>query len=168
MTKRYEMNGLIDDDKLRDLLWFLQNEVPESCEELEVRICSHGGSVSVGLAMAGLLHDLPIRVRTVNLSRVDSSAIMIFAAGDERVCYSHSGFFLHEVGKECSGTKTIKDLLKMVKEIKFDTNRVISFLAYRTGIDSEHWKSYMDNGVLLTADKAVELGLATKIITHEP
>ena len=168
MTVRYEMNGVIDDDKLRGLLWFLQNEVPESCEELEVRICSHGGSVSVGLAIAGLLHELPIRVRTVNLSRVDSAAIMVFAAGDERVCYSHSGFFIHEVGKECSGTKTIRELLKMVKEIEFDVKRVVSFLARRTGINFVRWKSYMDNGLLLSADKAVELGLATRIITHEP
>lgn len=162
----YELNGVIDDDQLRNLLCFIQNDLSESSSLLEVRICSHGGSVSIGLAMAELLREVSIRIRTVNMSNVDSSAIMVYASGDDRMCYSHSGFFIHEVGKECCGTKTIRELQHMIEEIKFDTDRIVSFLSDRTGRPSVLWRKYMNEGVVLSAVDAQELGLVTGIISH--
>lgn len=162
----YELNGAIDDDQLRNLLCFVQNDLPNKCQLLEVRICSSGGSVSLGLAIAELLMQLPVRVRTVNLSRVDSSAVVVYAAGDERLCYASSGFFVHEVGKECNGTKTLRDLRQMIREIKFDTERVVSFLGKRTGASPLVWRKLMGGGTVLSAMQAKELALVTKIIDN--
>ena len=160
----YLVSGDINEDMLRDFLFFLRHDVSSNCEILEVGIASNGGAISIGIAMYELLRAAPQIVRTINLSNVDSAAIVVYAAGVERLCVPNAGFYFHSVGKKIDGVKTKADLVNIINEIDFDTSRIVSILNRATEMSERHWRELMSQGVVVSAQDSLKYGLSTALV----
>lgn len=145
-----------------DKIKILVEKNPES-SVLTVYISSPGGSVDIAVELFHFLKLLDCKIRTVNISCVNSAAIIIFAAGEERICLPCSSFYVHSITKTLNGDFTADDLLREVKEMFANTDKVATILAQTSNKNKSYWKRLMQKGCLLTAQKAKELGLVNDI-----
>ena len=159
----YTISGMLDQKCLEDFLRFIQNDVSDECERLNILICSNGGHISIALAIGQLLRSLPCEVFTYNIANVDSAAIAIFASGKRRICTPQGTFMFHPAAKEISGAKSAAELRSLADEVDSDAERLTAFLELCTEIPKETWRKQMDLSVNLTAKGAVTAKLAIEI-----
>ncbi len=131
---------------------------------LSISISSPGGDVDVAIELFYFLRSLECKVQTINTSYVNSAAILIYLAGDIRMCHVGSTFYIHSISKRLKGVYDIKTLLREVKEMSVNTDIVSTILEQRTEKRKSYWKGLMSKGCILKAEQALKLGLASTII----
>lgn len=131
-----------------------------SASEVVLYMSTPGGDVELAIEIYNFLRNLDCRVITVNTSFVNSAGILIYLAGDERVCMPASSFYVHSVTKKLNGMFTFKELEREVQEIKGNTQKILTLLEGCSLKSSKYWIAVMARGVVLQADKAIKLGLA--------
>lgn len=157
--------GSVNEENVRAFIHEIKNlteKFPES-SSLTIYISSPGGSVDIAVELFYFLKLLDCTVRTVNISYVNSAAIIIFAAGGERVSLPCSSFYVHSITKHLDGDFTTADLLREVKEMSANTDKVATILADVSKKNKRYWKRLMKKGCLLTSQRAKELGLVNDI-----
>lgn len=161
--------GNVNEENVRSFIHEIKNlteKFPES-GSLTIYISSPGGSVDIAVELFNFLKLLDCNVRTVNISCVNSAAIIIFAAGDERVSLPCSSFYVHSITKHLNGDFTAVDLLREVKEMSANTDKIATILANVSNKNKSYWKRLMRKGCLLTSQKAKELGLVHDISEYK-
>lgn len=132
--------------------------------EIEVEIRSDGGSTSEARVIYDLLKNCGKKVITKGY-KVNSSAVMIFLAGDERLIAENADFLIHPVWIDAMGLPwmlTGEDLQTFADEIKAEESKMLDL--YFTVIGEENKdevSQLMADSTNLSNDKAVELGFAT-------
>ncbi|MBR4383374.1 MAG: ATP-dependent Clp protease proteolytic subunit, partial [Selenomonadaceae bacterium] len=84
---KISFTGSVDEENVRafiDEIKTLVEQNPAS-DSLTIYMSSPGGSVDIAVELFNFLKLLDCKIRTVNISCVNSAAIIIFAAGDERI-----------------------------------------------------------------------------------
>lgn len=133
-------------------------------DTLNVHIDSYGGEVSEGWAIYNALKQHPAKVRTYADGFVASAANYPFLAGDERIANNVSAFFLHQVLTGAWGNAD--DLRKAADEA--DKLNEIGINAFaNAGMDADKVRELMKEETWLTGEEAVELGLATQVVTSD-
>lgn len=149
---------------VRNLIDTLTNKVSNHVQELHLLINSPGGSVPVALGLANFLESLPCKLITYNISRCDSAAIMLFAAGEERFCVPEGTFFAHSVNIELSGQYSLDSLRMEYLKLQQDYKSILSYLSRKTSISCRCWRNYMtEKGHVFSAQEALKRGLANRI-----
>ena len=162
--KYIDFSDSINTTSVRDLVDTLTTKVPENIKELHLLINSPGGSVPVALGLANFLESLPCKLITYNISRCDSAAIILFAAGEERICVPEGTFFAHSVNIELSGQYSLDTLRMEYLKLQQDYKSILSYLSRKTAVSSRCWRNYMtEKGHVFTAQEALIRGLATRI-----
>lgn len=139
-------------------------KVPDETTELHLLINSPGGSVPVALGIAQFLEGLPCKIITYNTSRCDSAAIVLFAAGEERICVPEGAFFAHTVNIELSGQYSLDALRLEYLKLRQEYNSIISYLSRRTHVSSRCWRNFMtEKGHVFSSSEALKRGLATSV-----
>ena len=153
--------GSVNEENVRAFISDIKNLTDKNSQStsLTIFISSPGGNVDIAVELFNFLKLLDCKVRTVNLSCVNSAAIIIFAAGDERISLPCSSFYVHSVTKNLNGEFTATDLLREAREMSANTDKVATILAGASDKNKSYWKRLMRKGCLLTAQKAKELGL---------
>lgn len=157
--------GNVDEENVRTFIngiKKLTEENPKSTS-LTIYISSQGGNVDIAIELFHFLKLLDCKVRTINTSYVNSAAVIIFAAGTERLCFPCSSFYVHSVTKNLNGNFTAYDLLREANEILANTDKIAEILANTSNKNKEYWKRLMKKGFLLTSKKAKELNLVNDI-----
>lgn len=166
---KVNFTGSVNEENVRAFINEIKNlneKFPESTT-LTIYISSPGGSVDIAVELFYFLKFLECKVRTINISCVNSAAIIIFAAGDERISLPCSSFYVHSITKNLNGNFTAADLLREVKEMSANTDKVATILADVSKKNKIYWKRLMKKGCLLTSQKAKELGLVNVISEHK-
>jgi ATP-dependent Clp protease protease subunit len=161
--------GGVNEENVRAFINEIKNLVEKNPESnsLTIYISSPGGNVDIAVELFNFLKLLDCTITTVNISCVNSAAIIIFAAGAERICLPCSSFYVHSVSKNLNGDFTAAELLREVKEMSANTEKIASILESASNKNKSYWKRLMRKGCLLTAQKAKELGLANDISEHK-
>ena len=162
---KISFTGSVDEETVRKFIGeikTLTEKFPES-DSLTIYISSPGGSVDIAVELFNFLKLLDCKVRTVNMSCVNSAAIIIFAAGTKRIGLPCSSFYVHSVTKNLSGEFSAADLLREAREMSANTDKVATILAHASNKNKSYWKRLMLKGCLLTSQKAQELGLINDI-----
>lgn len=157
--------GSVNEESVRAFINEIKNLIETNPDStvLTVYISSPGGNVDIAVELFNFLKLLDCTIRTVNISCVNSAAIIIFAAGTERISLPCSSFYVHSVSKHLNGNFTADDLLREVKEMAANTDKVATILASVSNKHKSYWKCLMRKGILLTPQKAKELGLVNDI-----
>ena len=157
--------GSVNEENVRAFINEIKNlnEKFSDSITLTIYISSPGGSVDIAVELFYFLKLLDCKVRKVNISCVNSAAIIIFAAGDERISLPCSSFYVHSITKNLNGNFTAADLMREVKEMSANTDKVATILESVSKKNKSYWKRLMRKGCLLTSQKAMELGLVNVI-----
>lgn len=86
----------------------------------------------MAIEMFHFLRNLDCEIQTVNTSYVNSAAVLIYLAGDVRICHSGSTFYIHSISKRLKGVYDVQSLLREAKEISANTDIVTTLLEQRT------------------------------------
>ncbi|MDM8269147.1 ATP-dependent Clp protease proteolytic subunit [Barnesiella viscericola] len=130
---------------------------------LTINISSPGGDVNVAVELFHFLRSLECKIQTINISCVNSAAILIYLAGDSRICHIGSTFYIHSISKRLKGIYDIKTLSREVKEMSVNTDIVATILEQRTKRQKKYWKKLMSKGCILKAEQALRLGIVSII-----
>ncbi len=162
---KISFTGSVNEKNVRAFITEIKNLVEKNPESnsLTIYISSPGGNVDIAVELFNFLKLLECKITTVNISCVNSAAVIIFAAGTERICLPCSSFYVHSVTKNLNGTFTAADLLREVKEMSANTDKIASILESASNKNKSYWKRLMRKGCLLTSQKARELGLINDI-----
>jgi len=136
----------------------------KDAESIEVEIRSDGGSTSEARIIYDMLKNCGKTVTTKGY-KVNSSAVMIFLAGDERLIAENADFLIHPVWIDAMGLPfmlTGEDLQDFANEIKAEESKLLDLYVSVIGEDKrEEVTELMKASTNLTNDKAIELGFAT-------
>lgn len=162
---KISFTGSVNEENVRAFINEIKNLIEQNPDStaLTVYISSPGGNVDIAVELFNFLKLLDCTIRTVNISCVNSTAIIIFAAGTERISLPCSSFYVHSVSKHLNGNFTADDLLREAKEMLANTDKIATILANVSNKNKSYWKRLMRKSCLLTPQKAKELGLVNDI-----
>lgn len=151
--------GVTADDFVRDL-----NELTAS--NITLRINSPGGSVFDAITIMNALVQHPANI----LTRVDgvaaSAASIVAMAGDTIEMMVGSQMMIHDASGSLVGNAA--EMRQMATFLTEQSNNIAGIYASRGKGDTEYWRNLMLKETWMTADKAVELGLADQVYKPTP
>ena len=159
--------GRAIDDEVANLviaqMLFLESENPE--KDISLYINSPGGSVTAGFAIYDTMQHVKPDVSTLCVGQAASFAAVLLAGGarEKRMVLPNARVLIHQPWVQSLGGQQTdidihaRDLLRM-------RGRIDELLAQHTGksIDEVHADTERDK--ILTADMAVEYGLADRVV----
>ena len=134
-------------------------------DTITVGINSYGGDVAQGLAIYNALKRSPAQVVTRCDGFACSAASVVFAAGDSRIMYDSSLIMIHNAWTYAEGdANTMRDVADMLDKVTEP-----SIKAYKSVMDltEDEIREMMDKETWITADEALDYGLATSIIKEK-
>lgn len=96
-TMTVNLLGPITSESMAELVRTAQDAVLTGAEEIQIQISSNGGKVYAARFAVNALAALPIKVSTVAMSDVSSSAVAIFCAGENRYVAPGATLYLHQL-----------------------------------------------------------------------
>ncbi|MFZ2038678.1 MAG: ATP-dependent Clp protease proteolytic subunit [Minisyncoccia bacterium] len=158
----------ISEITVNNLINFITQQIatqkPENpLDEIIIQISSSGGSSDHGLLAYNYLKQLGIKKTVIGMGNVDSAAVMIFCAGDQRLAMTGCRFTLHEALTTMQGTFNgvkLHEIGNLNERITDDYCKVIS------GVTSKKLsavKKTVRQGHVMSAEEAKKYGLITDI-----
>ena len=166
LTDRIVYIGTEVDDGVANVviaqLIHLESESPES--PIDLYLNSPGGSVTAMLAVYDTLQFISSPVATTAIGQAGSSAAVLLAAGapGRRTVLPHSRVVLHQPSG--GGQGALPDLALQAKEIVRLRAQMEEILAFHTGRDIESIREDTERDLVLSAEEAVEYGLADSVL----
>lgn len=165
------LGGAIDDTTANLIiaqLLFLSNEDTKS--DIHLYINSPGGSITAGLAIYDTMQFLRCDVATYCVGQAASMAAILLAGGkaDKRFLLANNRILLHQplISGELIGPATDLDI--EAKEILRLRTRLYDILASHSGQTPEKVENDCDRNLWLSAEEAIEYGLADRILQKAP
>ena len=138
--------------------------------EIEVEIRTDGGSTSEARVIFDMLRDSGKKIVTRGF-KVNSSGVMIFLAGDERLIAENADFLIHPVWIDAMGLPfmlTGEDLQSFADEIKAEEKKLLDIYVSVIGEDKrEEVEQLMKDSTNLTNEQAIRLGFATGKLSEQ-
>ena len=161
------LDGEINDERA-DLvvaqLLFLEAEDPK--KDISLYINSPGGSVTAGLAIYDTMQYILPQVTTICLGQAASMAALILAGGQagKRLVLPSSRVMIHQPWGGVEGQSS--DIAIHAKEILRLKKLSIQYFAHHTGKSEDEIAQALERDFFMTADQAVEFGIADKVLNR--
>lgn len=137
-------------------------------QPLTIRLHSGGGDVFAAAAIRAMLIDYPGRITVKVLGLAASAAVAIALVGDEVQIYDTAYMMIHNPGYLMLVGYITADLMrKWSAELDLFREGLINAYEARTGMKRDALGKMMDEETWMTAQQAVEMGFADKVITGE-
>ena len=162
------LNGPVEDvtaNLIVAQMLFLESENPE--KDINLYINSPGGVITAGMAIYDTMQFIKPAVRTIVLGQACSMGSFLAQAGapGKRVVLPYSRTMIHQPSGGAGGKQS--DIEIQYKEItKMKTMLTELFVKHNSaGKTFEDFEKDMDRDTFMSAEEAVEYGLADKVVT---
>lgn len=130
--------------------------------DIDVHINSPGGFVTEGLAIYNIFAAYPGRI-TVKIDALAASMASVVAmAGDEIIMPSNALMMIHNPGNAIFGDAD--ELRKQAGVLDKMKDSTVTIYVAKTGLSRDRISQLLDDETWFTADEALALGFATKVI----
>ncbi|MBN3815910.1 ATP-dependent Clp protease proteolytic subunit [Paraburkholderia sp. Se-20369] len=166
-ARKVFITGTIEQKMARDVVQHLHALAHISDDPIQVFISSPGGHVESGDLIFDTLRFIKPRVITIGSGWVASAGALIYVAAnkEDRYTLPNTRFLLHQPSGESRGPAS--DLNIYLDEIVKMRDRLNRIFADATGQSVEKIASDTARDFWLSAEEAVQYGLAYKIISSE-
>jgi ATP-dependent Clp protease protease subunit len=159
--------GQITDRLARDVVARILALADESAKPIQVYVNSPGGHVESGDSIHDIIKFVrgSVPVYMIGTGWVASAGALIYAAGEKRFrfCLPNTRFLLHQPMGGVQGPAT--DIEIEAREIIKMRERLSRIIAAETGQPFERVSRDTDRNYWMSANEAIEYGLATKVIS---
>ena len=144
-------------------LLFLESENPD--KDIHLYINSPGGAVTAGLAIYDTMQFIKPDVSTLCIGQAASMGAFLLAAGTsgKRFCLPNARLMIHQPMGGFQGQAS--DIEIHAKEILYLKQRLNEMLARHTGQPMERIERDTDRDNFLSAQAAVEYGIADRVLS---
>jgi ATP-dependent Clp protease protease subunit len=159
-----EINDISADLVVAQLLFLDGQDIDK---DINLYINSPGGSVTAALAIYDTIQHLKSDVQTICLGQAASMAALILTAGtaEKRKVLPSSRVLIHQPWGGAQGQA--RDIGIQSKEIVRLKKLIIEYFAKHTGKTTEQIASDLERDFFMSAQDAVEYGIADSILTRE-
>lgn len=170
LNRTIEWLGGVNFDNLERALSNLKLLMLEnSDEEIFLMVNSFGGATGIGMSFYDAVTSwIKPNLTTIGSGDVDSSGIIIFLSGKRRFITKNTTLLLHPGGRTFGTDKRFStvDMENMLKEDKLKDYQYACVVSDRTGgkFTPTNILEMMQRNTILTADEAVNMGLAHKVL----
>jgi ATP-dependent Clp protease, protease subunit len=138
-------------------------------EEITLVVNSYGGVTGIGMSFYDAVNTwLNPNLTTIGSGDVDSSGVIIFLSGKKRYLTKNTTLLLHLAGRTFEGGKRFSslDLENALKEDRLKDYQYACVVADATNgrYTPERILGLMAENTLLTAEEAVNMGLADRVL----
>jgi len=159
--------GEITDDNVNECIkWLIYENLDQKSKTLTLYINSTGGDLYSAFALIDIINTSNHPVRTIAVGAVMSAAFLIFASGTkgERYCGRNTGLMCHQFSDSTEGK--YHDIKATMRDNELSNQKMVDILKEATGLAPSVIKKKLlpASDVYLTADEAVELGIADNIL----
>jgi ATP-dependent protease ClpP protease subunit len=155
--------GLNNGD-LSELLEAVFEGIEAGCPDITLVINSTGGRSSVGIAGYNYLSNLPVPLRTHNISMTASAAVLLYCAGDRRTATPNSHFLLHNGTLSPGSGLTLEESGRIQGTFETQVGFMQEIIANCTGkTPGEVARILRGTELLLTAPEAEAFGLVQSV-----
>ncbi|MDR0285762.1 MAG: Clp protease ClpP [Propionibacteriaceae bacterium] len=130
-------------------------------DRVRVRINSGGGSAWDGIAIYNLLTSHPATVEVIIDGMAASAASVVAMAGDTVTMLTGAQMMIHDASGLCWGNAA--DMRKTAEALDVCSDSTAAIYARHAGGTAAEWRQRMTAETWLTADQAIELGLADRV-----
>lgn len=141
----------------------LHKMADDSNKPIEIHMSSYGGDPYAMLRLHDEILASPCQIKFFGGGAIMSAATWIMAVADERYLHENAKVMLHD-GWEDPGVGKHTDLLISAKEAKVLQARLYEIYAKNSKMPVVFWQDVCQRDLFLTAQEAIILGLADKII----
>jgi len=167
----YTLTGNIDPNVVGTAITWINGQIYNTpgLEQIKFLVSSTGGDIDSAIRLHDYLKALPLKVETIGFGQVDSAAVTIFLAGENRIAVKGCRFTIHEgtynIGQPSAPLHVHEETLRLFHTL---LERNIEIIAYDTGKTKTKIKSIAKIGEGLSCEKAKELGVVTEIVDKLP
>jgi len=157
----------IDERRSAILLSVISDYLKTGIKKLSINISSPGGSVFHAISLHNFIKGLKgVTVHTHNFGQVDSSANIVFLAGEIRTCSPASSFLFHGVKRIFRGPTALnsQELSENLESLKSDVEKLVEVISISTGHSKKEISSFFRKQKVFAAKEAKDWGLAQEII----
>lgn len=160
------ISGEINQQQASNVISQLIAMQDESDEPITLYINSQGGHVESGDTIHDMIRFVKPKVRMVGTGWVASAGALIYVAvpKEDRYCLPQTRFLLHQPAGGMGGTAADIDI--EAREILRMRQRLNQIFAEQTGQPIERIEQDTRRNFWLSAEEAIEYGLAGRIIRH--
>ena len=167
LSERIIFLGTEIDDGVANVVMAQLLHLEAASQELEVSlyINSPGGSYSALTAIYDTMQFIQPEVATICMGQASSAAAVLLAAGapGRRSVLQHAKVLLHQPSSQARGT--LPDLAIQAKEVARVRAEMDEILSRHTGHPVAKIRADTDRNLTLSAQQAVDYGLADQVIT---
>lgn len=168
---QYHFTGLIREESFVPFSLFLRRaslELPQD-GNLEVFISSSGGSFNYCMAAFDMIRHMSQQVTTMITGNADSSATVLFLAGDRRLVMPNATATFHEpsMKKPAEEDINVSESARMAKNLKASFDKILEIICSRTGMEHSVLKKFCEDITTLSAEELVKYGFAHKVLVPE-
>jgi ATP-dependent Clp protease protease subunit len=155
--------GPLDQTTLPRLFQNFDGAVTGQVEDVHLLFQSAGGMISDGISLYNFFKSLPLAVHLYNTGSVQSVAVIAYLGGDQRYVSRHANFMIHKSHFPAPERSNAAKLEALASTLIAEDARVEEILRENTTIPDEKWSQHALHDVYLTAQEAVEFGIANEI-----
>lgn len=146
--------------------YLIKNLASAAKEDKNVRLIinSPGGVVTNLLAIVDSINLIDMNLETVCMGQAASCGAFLFSMGKKRYITKNARVLLHQVSGGAYGD--IQDMQISIEEAKRLNEVVLDLLSKNTGKDKETLKKDLSRDFILTANEAVNYGIADSVISE--
>lgn len=138
-------------------------------EEIHLLVNSYGGQSGIGMSFYDAVRSwLKPNLTTIGSGDVDSSAVIIFLSGKKRYLTRNTTLLLHLAGRTLTAEKryTVEDMQAMLNEDHLKDYQYACIVSDATDgrYTPDRVLEMMRKNTILTAEEAVQMGLAHKVL----
>ena len=141
-----------------------ENIPVEERQPIKLYIHSPGGYLTSAFAIIDTVKLSKTPVHTIAIGDVYSGGFFIFLAGDQKYTYPHASFLYHE-GATATGGDANK-FRNFAKFYEIQLEQLKQIVLKNSSITEEEYEKHIKDDWWLTAEEAVQFGIADKILTE--
>ena len=155
----------VDDFTVPLLISNIDKKLQQGINKFTILISSRGGSVFHGISAYNYLKGIPAEITTHNFGSINSSASVIYCAGNKRYSVPHGNFLMHPVrSRFTKGAHLAQDdMEERVKGMKLDSENIAGVISSATGKTEAEVLELMKQRTNLNPEQAKEFGFVHQI-----
>lgn len=151
----------------KQIIEWNREDVGLSVEErkpIKLMFFSYGGQIDINYSFIDLIQKSKTPIWGVNMGQACSAACFIFIACHKRFAMPRSSYLIHQGGVEGGFSGTYEQVVAAIMEYQRQIEELGQYLLQYTNITEEMLNEKFDSEWYLTAEEAIKLGVADKIV----
>ena len=159
--------GSIDQVGVQKLIRHAHEAQGVGVQRVHMLFHSSGGTGADGICLYNFFRALPFELILYNTGQVSSAAVWAYLGAVQRKTSTYATFILHRAYFNVQGA-TADRTQAMTKGLIIEDQRTEALMRQHLRLSEDQWKIHSVTDLYLSAQDAVEIGLATEIAEFAP